>query len=72
VIRYRGGNDYVEGAADSTRDWKALKRMARYRHNIIAYMRQQVLLGLNRVDPAEPLLRKPQELELPERMRIGP
>lgn len=35
-------------------------------------MRQQVLLGLNRVNPTEPLLRKPQEPELPERMRIGP
>ena len=35
-------------------------------------MRQQVHLGLNRVNPVEPLLRKPQEPELPERMRIGP
>jgi hypothetical protein len=31
-------------------------------------MRQQVLLGLNRVNPAEPLLGKPQELELLERI----
>jgi len=72
VIRCRGGNDYVEGAADSARDWKALKRMARYRRDVITYMRQQVLLSLNRLDSAEPLLSKPQEPELPERMKIGP
>ena len=72
MIRCRGGNNYVKGAADSARDWKALKRMARYQHDTIAYMRQQVLLVLNQVDPVEPLLRKPQEPELPERMRIGP
>jgi len=35
-------------------------------------MRQQVLLGLNRVDPMEPLLSKPKLPELPERMKIGP
>jgi hypothetical protein len=72
VIRCRGGNNYVEGAADSTRDWKALKRMDRYRRQVIAYMRQQVLLGLNRVDPTEPLLSEPKLPELPERMKIGP
>ena len=72
MICCRGGNNYVKGAADSARDWKALKRIARYQHDTIAYMRQQVLLGLNRVNPIEPLLRKPQEPELPERMQIGP
>ena len=72
MIRYRGGNDYVKGAADSTRDWKALKRIDRYRRQVIAYMRQQVLLDLNRVDLMEPLLSKPKQLELPERMIIGP
>jgi hypothetical protein len=35
-------------------------------------MRQQVLLGLNRVDLMEPLLSKPKLPELPERMKIGP
>ena len=36
-------------------------------------MRQQVLLGLNRVDPNEPLLRKPQQPpELPTYMQVGP
>ena len=72
MIRCRGGNDYVEGAADSTRDWKVLKRMDRYRRQVIAYMRQQVLLDLNRVDPTEPLLSKPKLPELPERIKIGP
>ena len=46
--------------------------MARYRCDVIAYMRQQVLLSLNRVDPAEPLISRPQEPEPPERMKIGP
>ena len=72
MIRCRGGNNYVKGAADSACDWKALKRIARYQRDTIAYMQQQVLLGLNRVDPAKPLLRKPQEPELPERIQIGP
>ena len=35
-------------------------------------MRQQVLLDLNRVNPIEPLLSKPNLLELLERMIIGP
>ena len=50
VIRCRGGNEYREGAADCTRDWKALKRQDRYRRQVIAYMRQQVLIKLNRLD----------------------
>ena len=72
MIRCGGGNDYVEGAADSTRDWKALKRMARYWCDVIAYMRQQVLLSLNRINPDKPLLSKPQPPELPHHMQIGP
>ncbi|OCL01136.1 uncharacterized protein K441DRAFT_531162, partial [Cenococcum geophilum 1.58] len=40
VIRYKGGNDYCEGAADYRRDWKALKRMDQYRRQAITYMRQ--------------------------------
>ena len=72
VIRCEGGNNYIKGAANSTRNWKALKRMARYRCDVIAYMRQQVLLSLNRVNPVEPLISKPQEPELLERMKIGP
>ena len=35
-------------------------------------MRQLVLLGLNRVDPMEPLLRRPKPLELPQQMEIEP
>ena len=35
-------------------------------------MRQQVLLGLNRVDPMKPLLRKPKPLELPQQVEIEP
>ena len=35
-------------------------------------MRQQVLLGLGRVDPMEPLLRKPKPPELPEQTETGP
>ena len=35
-------------------------------------MRQQVLLGLNRVNLMEPLLSKPKLLELLKRMKIGP
>jgi len=39
---------------------------------MIAYMRQQVLLSLNRVDENEPLLRKPEPLELLKLMQMGP
>jgi hypothetical protein len=46
--------------------------MDQYRRQVINYMRQQALLGLNRVDPMEPFLRIPKPLELPERMKIGP
>ena len=47
VICCEGGNNYIKGATDSTRDWKAFKRIAQYQSNIIAYIQQQVLLGLN-------------------------
>jgi hypothetical protein len=72
VIRCEGGNEYREGAADSARDWKVLKRQDNYRRNVIIYMQQQVLLRLNRVDSNEPLLMTPQPPELPLRMQIGP
>ena len=72
VIRLEGGNEYREGAADSARDWKALKKMDQYRRQVIDYMRQQVLLSLNRADPNKPLLKKPQPVELPQLMQIGP
>ena len=41
VIRCEGGNEYREGAADNTRDWKALKRQDGYRLDVIAYMQNQ-------------------------------
>jgi hypothetical protein len=68
VIRCEGGNEYREGAADNARDWKALKRQDSYRYNIIAYMQNQVLLRLNRVNLNELPLRKPLLLELLQRI----
>jgi hypothetical protein len=50
VIRCEGGNEYREGAAECQRDWKTLKHIDQYGQQVIAYMRQQALLGLNRVD----------------------
>ena len=68
VIRCEGGSEYREGAAECQRDWKALKRIDQYRQQVIAYMRQQALLGPNRVDPMKPLLRKPKLPDIPKRM----
>jgi hypothetical protein len=72
IIRCNGGNEYREGAGDIARDWRVLQKLDRYRRQVIDFLKQQALKDLDKLDPNEPLLTKPQTPELPPQLQIGP